>query len=207
MRTRGYRISGYGMSGISAFIKRALDIIFAAVFLVVLSPLFVVIAICVKADGGGRVFYCQTRCTRDMRQFRIFKFRSMESGAKEESGAHLAERNDPRMTRVGRFLRKYKLDELPQLINILKGDMSWVGPRPERPERMREIMTELPEFEHRTAVKAGLTGYAQVRGGYYTAPRDKLKWDLFYIEHYSLLLDLKILLMTVPVVWKGGDDV
>mgnify|MGYP004573735221 FL=1 len=142
-----------------------------------------------------------------MKEFQIIKFRSMIVGAEKIAGVQLAENRDSRMTRVGYILRKYKLDELPQLINIFKGEMSFVGPRPERPELIEEISEKVPEFTFRTTVRAGLTGYAQVHGDYHTEFLDKLKWDLMYIENFSLMLDLKILLMTIPVVLGGTDDV
>jgi len=201
-----YRQSGR-IGGISAMIKRAFDIVLSGVLLIILAPLFVIIALCIKLDDEKNVFYYQTRCTRGMKEFQIIKFRSMIVGAEKIAGVQLAENRDPRMTRVGYILRKYKLDELPQLINIFKGEMSFVGPRPERPELIEEISEKVPEFTFRTTVRAGLTGYAQVHGDYHTEFLDKLKWDLMYIENFSLMLDLKILLMTIPVVLGGTDDV
>ena len=201
-----YRQAGR-IGGISAALKRLFDILFSGVLLVILAPLFGIIALCIKLDDGENVFYYQTRCTRGMKKFQIIKFRSMVVGAEKFAGAQLAQNRDPRMTRVGYILRKYKLDEVPQLINIFRGEMSFVGPRPERPELIEEIAEKVPEFTFRTTVRAGLTGYAQVHGDYHTEFLDKLKWDLMYIENYSLMLDLKILLMTIPVVLKGTDDV
>ena len=131
----------------------------------------------------------------------------MVTGVEAQPGIQLAAKGDARLTRIGYILRKYRLDELPQLINILKGDMSFVGPRPERPERIQEIQKQIPEFSFRTAVKAGLTGYAQVHGGYHINVLDKLKWDLIYIENQSMLLDLKIIFMTIPAVLQGSEDV
>ena len=131
----------------------------------------------------------------------------MVEGAEEKVSPRLAEQNDERLTKMGRILRKYKLDELPQLINILKGDMSFVGPRPERPEIIEEALKSVPEFCFRTYVKAGLTGYAQVHSDYHTDFLEKLKWDLIYIENFSLLMDLKIILMTIPKVFEGNNDV
>ncbi|RHO31946.1 sugar transferase [Roseburia sp. AM16-25] len=160
-----------------------------------------------SGSDGGDVFYRQTRCTKDMRNFEIIKFRSMIMGAEEKSGPQIAGKKDERMTRVGYVLRKFKIDELPQLINIFRGDMSFVGPRPERPEIIAEIVEDVPEYTFRATVPAGLTGYAQVHGDYHTEFLDKLKWDLMYIENHSLMLDLKIILMTVPVVLRGSDDV
>lgn len=131
----------------------------------------------------------------------------MIMGAEEKSGPQIAGKKDERMTRVGYVLRKFKIDELPQLINIFRGDMSFVGPRSERPEIIAEIVEDVPEYTFRATVPAGLTGYAQVHGDYHTEFLDKLKWDLMYIENHSLMLDLKIILMTVPVVLRGSDDV
>ena len=131
----------------------------------------------------------------------------MIMGAEEKSGPQIAGKKDERMTRVGYVLRKFKIDELPQLINIFRRDMSFVGPRPERPEIIAEIVEDVPEYTFRVTVPAGLTGYAQVHGDYHTDFLDKLKWDLMYIENHSLMLDLKIILMTVPVVLRGSDDV
>lgn len=131
----------------------------------------------------------------------------MIMGAEEKSGPQIAGKKDERMTRVGYVLRKFKIDELPQLINIFRGDMSFVGPRLERPEIIAEIVEDVPEYTFRATVPAGLTGYAQVHGDYHTEFLDKLKWDLMYIENHSLMLDLKIILMTVPVVLRGSDDV
>ena len=172
--------------------------------LIILSPVFLAVAIAIKCEDGDDVFYRQTRCTKDMKEFQIIKFRSMVMGAEETWGPVLAENGDNRMTKVGCFIRKWKLDELPQLINIFMGDMSFVGPRPERPEIMADIVKAVPEFVYRTTVLAGLTGYAQVHSEYHTDFRDKLKWDLMYIENYSLMLDFKIILMTVPAIIRGG---
>ncbi|MBQ8078383.1 MAG: sugar transferase, partial [Oscillospiraceae bacterium] len=148
----------------------------------------------------GPVFYRQKRLTQGGREFEIYKFRSMIPDA-ESHGAQLAGEHDPRITPVGRFLRKCRLDELPQLLNILKGDMSVVGPRPERPELCAAYEKEFPEFRFRLHVKAGLTGYAQVTGVYDTTPYDKLRMDLMYIESYSLLRDIQIVLMTAKTMF------
>ena len=157
-------------------------------------------------EDGGQVFYKQDRCTKDGKVFSILKFRSMVEHV-EKSDFHITEYGDDRITKVGHFIRRFKIDELPQLINILMGDMSIVGPRPERPELIEEIVQSIPEYRFRTTVKAGLTGYAQVHGDYHTDFLEKLRWDMIYIENYSLLLDLKIVLMTVPTLIKGSSDV
>jgi lipopolysaccharide/colanic/teichoic acid biosynthesis glycosyltransferase len=156
-------------------------------------------AIAIKLEDGGKVLYKQTRLTQNGKEFTIYKFRSMVEDA-EKNGPQLAKDDDKRITKVGKVLRKYRLDEIPQLFNILKGDMSFVGPRPERPELTKKYEKIMPEFEFRLNAKAGLTGYAQVTGRYDTTPYDKLKMDLMYIENYSILLDIQIIFMTVKIV-------
>lgn len=190
-----------GLSFEQALVKRLFDVVASAVALVVSSPFFVLIAAAIKLQDGGPVFYRQTRLTLDGKEFVLCKFRSMIVDAEKENGAQLAEKNDPRVTPIGRFIRMCRLDELPQLFNILKGDMSLVGPRPERPEIINEYEQHMPEFRFRLKVKAGLTGYAQVLGQYNTTPYDKLKLDLMYIEKYSFLLDIKLILMTIKVLF------
>ena len=190
--------------------KRVLDIVISAIGIVVASPVMLIIAIAVKAYDRGPVFYYQDRLTLNGKTFKICKFRSMCVNS-EKNGARLASKHDSRITPVGRVLRNLHLDELPQLFNVFMGDMSLVGPRPERKQIMREYEKELPEFYYRLKVKAGLTGYAQVYGKYNTTPYDKLKLDLFYIENYSFLLDIKLLFMTVKIffqkeVSEGVDD-
>jgi exopolysaccharide biosynthesis polyprenyl glycosylphosphotransferase len=178
------------------FLKRAADIVFSLIGLIITSPFFLVIAAMIKATDGGPVFYKQVRLTKDRQEFMIYKFRTMIQDAEKDGHARLAAEGDDRILPVGRFLRATRLDELPQLINILKGEMSLVGPRPERPELAAEIEKELPEFAYRLKVKAGLTGYAQIYGKYNTTSYDKLKLDLTYIRNYSFFLDLKLMIMT-----------
>lgn len=190
--------------------KRMMDIVISGLGIVISSPLMLVIALMIKIYDRGPVFYFQDRLTVNRRTFRICKFRSMCVNS-EKDGARLASRHDSRITPVGRVLRNLHLDELPQLFNVFMGDMSLVGPRPERECIMQEYQEELPEFDYRLKVKAGLTGYAQVYGKYNTTPYDKLKLDLFYIENYSFLLDIKLLFMTVKIffqkeVSEGVDD-
>lgn len=181
-------------------IKRTMDIVVSGIATIVLSPLFLITAIAVKSDGGP-AFYKQKRLTKDGKEFEILKFRSMRVDAEKYSGAVLsAGENDPRITKVGRIIRACRLDELPQLLNILKGDMSLVGPRPERPELQKEIEKEVPEFGLRLQTKAGLTGYAQVYGKYNTTFYDKLLMDLMYISKPSILEDLTIMLATVKIL-------
>lgn len=181
-------------------IKRTMDIVVSGIATIVLSPLFLITAIAVKSDGGP-AFYRQKRLTKDGKVFEILKFRSMRVDAEKYSGAVLsAGENDLRITKVGRIIRACRLDELPQLLNILKGDMSLVGPRPERPELQKEIEKEVPEFGLRLQAKAGLTGYAQVYGKYNTTFYDKLLMDLMYISKPSILEDLTIMLATVKIL-------
>ena len=181
-------------------IKRTMDIVVSGIATIVLSPLFLITAIAVKSDGGP-AFYKQKRLTKAGKVFEILKFRSMRVDAEKYSGAVLsAGENDPRITKVGRIIRACRLDELPQLLNILKGDMSLVGPRPERPELQKEIEKEVPEFGLRLQAKAGLTGYAQVYGKYNTTFYDKLLMDLMYISKPSILEDLTIMLATVKIL-------
>ena len=181
-------------------VKRGMDILCSGAAFIILSPLLLVIALSIKLYDGGPVLYSQIRLTKGHRTFRIYKFRSMIPNAEKE-GARLASQHDSRVTPVGKIIRATRLDELPQLINILKGDMSIVGPRPERPEIEAEYLKELPEFGMRLQVQAGLTGYAQVFGKYNTTPEDKLKLDLLYINQRSLMLDLKLILYTVKIMF------
>ena len=182
-------------------IKRTLDILLSAVALIVLSPIALLISIAIKLCDGGSIVFSQERLTIGGRRFMLHKFRSMRADA-EENGAQLSTQGDNRITVVGKVMRPLRLDEIPQLINILKGDMSIVGPRPERPEMAEEYMEDIPEFAYRLKVKAGLTGYAQVYGNYNTDPWDKLLMDLVYISSCSLALDIKIILMTVKTIFQ-----
>lgn len=182
-------------------IKRCFDVVVAGVALVVLSPVMLVVAVLVKLYDHGPVFYKQTRLTTNGRTFELYKFRSMIVDAEKDGVARLAKANDSRITPIGNILRRYRLDELPQLINILKGEMSIVGPRAERPEIAAQYEKDIPEFAYRLKAKAGLTGYAQVLGRYNTSPYDKLMWDLMYIEGYSFFMDLKIIMMTVKILF------
>ena len=182
------------------FCKRLMDVVFSLLGLVISAPFFLLIAISIKLTDRGPAFYKQTRLTKDGKTFEIYKFRTMIQNAEKYSGAVLASEHDPRILLVGRLLRATRLDELPQIFNILKGEMSIVGPRPERPELAAEIEKEIPEFSYRLKVKAGLTGYAQVYGKYNTTSYDKLKLDLTYIRNYSIFLDLKLIFMTPKIM-------
>lgn len=190
-----------GLSIEQEFMKRTMDVVLSFAAAVITLPFFAVIGAAIKLTDGGPVFYKQVRLTKDRKEFEIYKFRTMIQNAEAESGARLASEKDPRILPVGRFLRATRLDELPQIYNILKGDMSIVGPRPERPELAAEIEAEIPEFRYRLKVKAGLTGYAQVYGKYNTTSYDKLKLDLTYIRNYSILLDLKLIIMTPKIMF------
>ncbi len=183
-------------------LKRLFDILLSLVLIVITSPLMLLTAIAVKCYDGGPAFYRQIRCTRGNKEFHIVKFRSMIVGAEKDGRARLATQHDDRITPVGRVIRKIRFDELPQLFNVLSGDMSFVGPRPERPEIIERYLETMPEFGYRTKVKAGLTGYAQIYGKYNTRPYDKLKLDLYYIENFSVWLDLKLIIQTVKILFK-----
>lgn len=192
-------------------IKRIIDIVCSIILIIITLPFMLITAIAIKCYDGGPVLYKQVRCTRDMKEFKILKFRSMKTDAEKDGIARLASKNDDRITPVGRFIRKVRIDELPQLFNILIGDMSFIGPRPERPEIIKQYQEDMPEFTFRTKVKAGLAGYAQVYGKYNTTPYDKLKLDLFYIENYSVWLDLRLMLLTLKILFQpdsteGVDD-
>ena len=184
-----------------AFFKRILDIVSAAALLILSSPFFIAFSIAIKAEDHGPVFYTQKRLTKDGQIFDILKFRTMRVNAEKDGVARLAGEHDDRITKVGKILRATRLDELPQVLNILKGEMSMVGPRPERPEIAAEYEKEFPEFQMRLKVKAGLTGYAQIYGRYNTTPYDKLKLDLTYIRNYSIFLDLKLIFMTPKIMF------
>lgn len=182
-------------------IKRFFDIFLSLFGLIIISPLMVLVSLAIFLYDRGPVFYRQTRYTKDGKTFKILKFRSMIPNAEKDGVARLAADNDSRITPVGKFIRACRLDELPQFFNILAGDMSFVGPRPERPEIADEYTKEVPEFAFRLKVKAGLTGYAQIYGKYNTTSYDKLKLDMIYVENCSLLMDLKLLLLTLKVIF------
>ena len=195
-------IRSRGLNWTQRFFKRLMDIVICLVAMIVAAPVMLVVACLIKLEDGGPVFYKQDRVTIGGKVFSILKFRSMIVNAEKDGKSQPAVDNDPRITKIGKFIRATRIDELPQILNILKGDMSIVGPRPERVEHMEEFSRDIPEFDFRLKVKGGLTGYAQVYGKYNTSPYDKLRLDLMYIENYSLLLDLKLILMTVRIVFK-----
>lgn len=190
-----------GLTFEQRFLKRAFDLLVSSVMLILTSPIFLVSAIAIKLYDGGPVFFRQDRGTYNGKVFAIHKFRSMIVDAEKDGAPHPAEEKDPRITPVGRVLRATRLDELPQLIDILVGNMSIVGPRPERVEHIRQYTEDIPEFQYRLKIKGGLTGYAQLYGKYNTTPYDKLQLDLMYIQKYSFLLDIRLILMTVKIMF------
>ena len=190
-----------GLSYEQVLVKRIIDIFISLMLIIILSPFMLLVAVAIKLYDRGPILFKQERLTLNDRVFNIYKFRSMIVSAENDGVPRLAKINDKRITPVGKFIRMLRLDELPQLFNILKGDMSLVGPRPERPEMVNKYIEVMPEFRFRTKVKAGLTGHAQIMGKYNTSPYDKLKLDLMYIENYSLLMDFKIMLMTIKILF------
>lgn len=188
-------------------VKRLIDIVCSLILIVLTSPLMLITAIAVKMCDGGPILYKQIRLTRDAKEFKILKFRSMRIDAEKDGVARLAKAGDSRITPVGKIIRKVRFDELPQLFNIFVGDMSFIGPRPERPEIVEQYIKSMPEFAFRMKVKAGLAGYAQVYGKYNTTPYDKLKLDLCYIENYSIWLDIKLMLLTIKILfWPDSTE-
>lgn len=196
-----FRIKPLDWDPVQRFIKRAFDIVLALTGFLLGWWLFPIIALAIRLDSPGPVFYSQVRAGRDNRLFKIHKFRTMVDGAERLTGPVMASVNDSRITKVGSFLRKTRLDELPQLWNVLKGEMSFVGPRPERPNFIQEFARTHPSYSYRMKVKPGITGLAQVKGNYSTDFRDKLKFDLLYIRNYSILLDLQIMANTLRVIF------
>lgn len=187
-------------------LKRGIDVLLAIFLLALLLPLMLIIAVAVRLSSPGPAVFAQRRLTDGGKVFTMYKFRTMRFDAEKGTGAVMARKSDPRVTLLGRFLRKTRLDELPQLLNVIVGDMSLIGPRPERPEIAKQLAKDLPEMRKRLAVKAGLTGLAQVNVGYASSAEDykeKLDLDLKYIENRSLLLDLRILLRTIKVIITG----
>ena len=193
-----------GLTMEQRIIKRAMDLVVSGLGLLITAPITLAVAIAIKMEDGGSVFYRQKRATYGGRIFEVYKFRSM----KEADGSihRSVTKDDDRITRVGRFIRKFRIDELPQMINILKGDMSLVGPRPEMLENVEKYTGELPEFVYRLRAKAGLTGMAQIYGRYNTSPKDKLVMDLTYIERYSVWMDIKLILRTLLVLLRPDES-
>ena len=192
-------VKGNGLTPAQQMFKRMLDLLICLPAVIVALPFMLIVALAIKLEDHGPVFYRQARASLGGKVFDILKFRSMVVDA-EKYGAIPATDRDPRITKVGRFIRATRLDELPQILNIIKGDMSIVGPRPERVEHMEKYGAEIPEFAFRTKVKGGLTGFAQIYGKYNTSPYDKLRLDMMYIENYSFILDIKLILMTIRIM-------
>jgi exopolysaccharide biosynthesis polyprenyl glycosylphosphotransferase len=183
-------------------IKRLMDILMALTGIILTIPILLFFCIAIKLETSGPAFYLQERVGRNGNYFKVIKLRSMGVDA-EKKGAQWADRNDPRVTKIGAFIRKTRIDEIPQLFNVLQGDMSMIGPRPERPMFTAQFNEEIPGFVKRLAVKPGVTGWAQVNGGYDITPQEKLKLDLYYLENRSLFIDLKIILKTIRIVFTG----
>ena len=195
-------VQRYNPSPEFLFFKRLYDIVLSLVALVLFAPIMAAVAVAIKMTDGGDIFYRQARLTKDGKVFQVLKFRSMRMDAEKDGVARLSTgENDPRVTKVGRFIRAVRFDELPQLLNILKGDMAIVGPRPERPEISAQYAKAMPEWNLRLQAKCGLTGYAQVYGQYNTTPYDKLLLDLMYIAKPSLFEDFKIIFATVKILF------
>ena len=190
-----------GLQADQMLVKRIIDVVVSVIGIIITMPLFVIFGAAIHLTDRGPIFYKQTRLTLDGKLFEIYKFRTMREDAEKDGIARLAGEDDDRITAVGKILRATRFDELPQLFNIIKGEMSLVGPRPERPEIAAEYMKELPEFSMRLKMKAGLTGYAQVHGKYNTTPYDKLKLDLHYIRNYSIWMDLILIVLTPKVLF------
>lgn len=196
-----YLMKNRGLSFEQNLTKRIFDLMISVPLFIVSCPIILLVAIAIKLDDRGPVLYKQKRLTKDGRIFEIYKIRSMRVDAEKNGKPVLMSKGDDRITRAGKWIRKCRFDELPQFINVIKGDMSIVGPRPERPELAEEYYENMPEFQFRLMGKAGITGYAQVMGKYNTTPEDKLIFDLMYLENYSLLFDIKILLMTFKTLF------
>ena len=198
-----FRIESLYLSRERMILKRIFDLSLAIPMLIILSPIMLLVAITIFLTEGRPVLYKQERVTINNRRFMLYKFRSMRKDAEKATGAIWAVENDPRVTPLGRFLRKFWLDELPQLFNVIKGDMSLVGPRPERPFFIDQFSKDIPDFQYRLSVKAGVTGLAQVLGKYATTPENKIKFDLLYIKNSSLFFDVKILFETLKKIIMG----
>lgn len=191
------KINQVGISLEYSILKRTIDVVFSLLGIIVLSPILCIVSLIIYFGDGKQILLRQKRVTLNDKEFTIYKFRTMIIDAEKYTGAVWATDDDPRITKVGKFLRKYWLDELPQLFNVLKGDMSIVGPRPERPELIEEFVKEIPDFKMRTMVKCGITGYAQVMAKYDTTPENKTKFDLYYILNANLILDINIIFATL----------
>jgi exopolysaccharide biosynthesis polyprenyl glycosylphosphotransferase len=200
---------GFRRSRTSLLVKRVMDLAFGLIGLALLAPLMLVVSIAIRMDSNGPVVYRQERVGCGGKVFHLLKFRSMKVNAEAENGAQWAQKNDPRVTRVGRFLRKFRLDELPQFVNVMRGEMSFVGPRPERPCFVDHLRDQFPLYDERHSVRPGITGWAQVKFTYGASIEDayrKLEYDLFYLKNMSLVFDLLILVQTLRVVFLGSGS-
>jgi len=197
-----FSMESFHLTEVQRFVKRLVDIVLSLLGIVITLPIFLFAVIGIKKEDNGAVFYKQERSGLKGKSFEVIKFRSMVEDAEKDTGAILATENDHRITKIGCFMRSARIDEIPQFFNVLRGSMSLVGPRPERPVFVEEYSKKYPEYQYRLAVKPGITGLAQVRGNYTTTAENKIKFDLMYIINYSLLLDIKILVQTVKVVFK-----
>ena len=191
--------NNFGIDAFNSFFKRIFDIIFSIISIVILSPIFIIVSLLIKIEDGGDILFIQKRVTIDNKIFDIYKFRSMKMDNNQNKVIPTID-NDDRITKIGKFIRKFHIDELPQLFNCLKGDMSIVGPRPERIEHVRMYTDKIIEFKYRSKVRAGITGLAQIYGRYNTTAYDKLKLDLIYISNYSILFDIELILKTLKVL-------
>ena len=196
-----FEIDNFHLSMENMIFKRIFDIVFSTIGLIITLPIMFIIAIVIKLYDHGPVLFKQARVTQGNKSFELYKFRTMVVNAEEKTGPVLAAERDPRITPLGKFLRATRLDELPQLFNVFKGEMSVVGPRPERQHFIDQFTKDIPHFKYRVVVKAGVTGLAQVLGKYTTSPEDKVRFDLLYIRNYSFLLDLKIIINTIKVIF------
>lgn len=196
-----FKVQKLGLTLEQKFAKRLLDIIVSLIGIIITSPIMLIVVIAIKLTDGGDIFYKQERVTENEKKFNVLKFRTMVMNAEKLTGPVLAGENDPRITKVGRILRATRIDELPQFFNILFGDMSVVGPRPERPFFVEQFKEEIPDYKYRTIVKAGLTGLAQVLGKYSTTPEDKARYDVLYVRNYSILLDFKLIIQTIKIMF------
>ena len=186
-----------------SILKRSLDVTFSTIGLIILSPIILLVALSIKLTSRGPIFYKQRRVSEYGKEFEVYKFRTMVQNAEEQTGPVLSNNKDSRVTKVGKFLRKTRLDEIPQLINVLKGDMSIIGPRPERPHFVNKFKKEIEDYEFRHHIKSGITGLAQINGFYSTDPEEKLRMDLIYANNNNLIFDLKIILNTLKVILIG----
>ena len=198
----GYYIN-YKENVMYSVYKRALDLLASTLGLIIGVPIIIIFGILVKLEDGGPIFYKQERLGKNNKKFYIYKIRSMKIDAEKIGGEKKKKKDDPRITKIGKFIRKTRIDEIPQLFNILNGEMSLIGPRPERPELTYKFEEEIPGFINRLKIKPGLTGLAQVNGGYEISPEEKLRWDLIYIKTQSFIVDIKIILKTIKVVITG----